>query len=70
MNVKSSFDDATPLHTAAKHNCADATKVLLHHGADVTDVLTNGHIALHVASRRGHLKLVEVKCFIGILQVN
>ena len=60
INIKSAEDDTTPLHLAAKYNCEDAAELLLQHGADVTNALTNGHIPLHVCCRRGHLKLTKV----------
>ncbi|XP_072042762.1 transient receptor potential cation channel subfamily A member 1-like [Amphiura filiformis] len=60
VNVKSSVDEATPLHLAARYNCPDAAEVLIHYGADVTDALTNGQTPLHVCCRRGFLKVVKI----------
>ncbi|XP_072042795.1 transient receptor potential cation channel subfamily A member 1-like [Amphiura filiformis] len=60
VNVKSSMDEATPLHLVARYNCPDAAEVLLQYGADVTDTLTNGQIPLHVCCRRGFLKVVKI----------
>ncbi|XP_072018517.1 transient receptor potential cation channel subfamily A member 1-like isoform X2 [Amphiura filiformis] len=70
INIKSSVDEATPLHIASKYNCANATEVLLLHGADVTDALTNGQTALHVCCRRGHLMLIKILVEKGKSDVN
>ncbi|XP_072032763.1 transient receptor potential cation channel subfamily A member 1-like [Amphiura filiformis] len=70
VNVKSSVDEATPLHLAARYNCPDAAEVLLQYGADVTDALTNGQTPLHVCCRRGFSKVVKILIHNGKADVN
>ena len=57
------WNDICPLHRAAESGEAGAVEWLLSHKADVNSVggpLNHGHTALHMASRSGHERVVEL----------
>ena len=60
INIKSHVDGATPLHVTARYNQAEATKLLLQRDADIKATMSNGQTALHIACRKGHVKIAQV----------
>ena len=63
-----SIEGITPLHIAGKTNAVNAAEILIKHGADVSVRDCKQKTPLHLAARRGNIKVMKVaplNCYVN-----
>ena len=71
VNIRSEYDESTPLHILSAHNEPSLVKYILTRAdPDVELVNSNGWTALHQAARHGHAEIVQMLIKLGKANVN